>query len=338
MASNYVNMASTDPDVDQFHIENLSKLCRICGKRLKKFAEKYESSYSCVDHKKWLAEKFGIDIENDERFVHPAKFCHSCYHLTHAISPFVWPKHPVGMIEDCVVCSQEQKTKKGGRRKKEKKRGGSLKKPFRQSFRNDLAEKARQVTARVPSLRIPQGEFAERFEHAERKKDNLFCTVCDEVLDRPVETKCMQYVCADCFIERLNICAPQIIPPCPVCNTPIECKDDLKSAPDVFVRMIATGHDFRCRKCKESMPYESCASHQCPSLTANKKPTSERTIADALEELKEGIISPDTAQLGNQYVKHRLRESEDGKTARLAGPGKVKYSLLFETHIHLIYV
>jgi len=55
-------MAEATEDL-QDHRNNLNRLCRVCGGKLKKSKEKYECSYSCIEHKELLAEKYQLNIE-----------------------------------------------------------------------------------------------------------------------------------------------------------------------------------------------------------------------------------------------------------------------------------
>ena len=57
------------------HTDNLKVLCRICGGKLKKTKELYESSYAVVDFREWLLKNFGLNTEKDDSQIHPQRFC-----------------------------------------------------------------------------------------------------------------------------------------------------------------------------------------------------------------------------------------------------------------------
>jgi len=59
---------------------------------------------------------------------------------------------------------------------------------------------------------------------------------------------------------------------------------------------------------------------QNPQPTA---PAPQPTLEDAFTELRQGRLSQDVARLSMAAVKLLKKESDDGGTARLAGPGKV---------------
>jgi len=107
-------------EVNEMHIQNLANLCRICGNRLKKLKETYQTTYSCKDHREFLEKNFQINIEKDDPTIHPPRFCNLCYR-THTRERFYWEIHT---DENCSTCGKEQKAKKGGRPKKSKRGGG----------------------------------------------------------------------------------------------------------------------------------------------------------------------------------------------------------------------
>ena len=107
-------------EVNEMHIQNLANLCRVCGNRLKKLKETYQTTYSCKDHREFLEKNFQINIEKDDPIIHPPRFCNLCYH-THKRERFYWEIHT---DENCSTCGKEEKAKNGGRPKKLKRGGG----------------------------------------------------------------------------------------------------------------------------------------------------------------------------------------------------------------------
>ena len=47
------------------------------------------------------------------------------------------------------------------------------------------------------------------------------------------------------------------------------------------------------------------------------------TLQDALEELRQGKVSPEVEKLGTMFIKSKLKASSDGKSALLKTQGKV---------------
>ena len=62
----------------EFHMGELKKICRVCGRRFKKAKKERERSYECKDYIKELAEVFCIDVSSDHEDIHPLLFCLSC--------------------------------------------------------------------------------------------------------------------------------------------------------------------------------------------------------------------------------------------------------------------
>ena len=52
-------------------------------------------------------------------------------------------------------------------------------------------------------------------------------------------------------------------------------------------------------------------------------PAPQRTLEDAFAEIQQGTLSKDVARLSTAAVKLLMKDSSDGGTARLTGPGKV---------------
>ncbi len=62
----------------EFHINELKKVCRVCGKRAQK-AKGKERLYLVHQHRDALATVFSIDVSGDTEDTHPLQFCYSCH-------------------------------------------------------------------------------------------------------------------------------------------------------------------------------------------------------------------------------------------------------------------
>ena len=62
----------------EFHVEQLQKHCRVCGKRLGK-AKGRAVTYKSTSFIPELLASFGIDVSGDKAHVHPLEFCNPCY-------------------------------------------------------------------------------------------------------------------------------------------------------------------------------------------------------------------------------------------------------------------
>ena len=57
-----------------FHLTQLKRVCRICGRRVRK-AKGRDRSYSVAENSSELAQVFGIDAAIDSEDTHPLSFC-----------------------------------------------------------------------------------------------------------------------------------------------------------------------------------------------------------------------------------------------------------------------
>ena len=61
-----------------FHLDELLKCCRVCGKRLKT-SRGCGRAISCHEHHTELLDTFEVDTRSDDSDTHPPQFCFSCY-------------------------------------------------------------------------------------------------------------------------------------------------------------------------------------------------------------------------------------------------------------------
>ena len=315
-------------EVNEHHVQILANLCRICGNRLKKLKETYQTSYECEEFSEFLAKNFQIDVNKDNPAIHPPRFCHTCYR-SHLRERMFWEIHT---DENCSTCEKDQKIKKGGRPKKPKKGGkrvGKLTVVSESSsgpIRTLLQAKIRSLKSSLTAVRHP--EFSERFALVESEKRDFVCPICKEMLDMPIETPCTHFFCADCLLQALEKSDSE--PSCPVCQTLLTGEDDLFYN-KAYVRLIEN-QPVCCKKCKKKLEYHLCVSHKCdndpaPQRPATPEPIPVRTLSEALAELKQGKVADDVARLTYSGVKALMAVSDDGSIARLKGPGKVNSSV-----------
>ena len=123
------------------HLINVNKLCRVCGKRAKKYNDRRETAKDCKYYGKQILYYYGIDTESDNPLTHSTKICEQCYSHFHNYSQeqtvpqhllttfsdrvtssrFLWQIFDENIDEDsCSVCSHCKEQNKGGRPKKAK--------------------------------------------------------------------------------------------------------------------------------------------------------------------------------------------------------------------------
>ena len=252
------------------HQEIISKLCRICGERLKKAKDKYENSFNCTDKKDLIFSAFGVKVDQDDREAFPQKICHKCYKLASrngtrfAIN--TWPSHK--RTGKCKICDDYREQQKPGRRKKSK--PGVKPKIESDSYKGvKVAELIEGMSAtlsfdpddykndsflfseQVKNLESFRGSETLHPEHfAEKIKHEFVCPICKEVLDQPVQTKCQipHIFCAACLSFSIDMCGPN----CPVCRTEISNPKE-SVAPVHILQKIIAELDFRCPACTKIM-------------------------------------------------------------------------------------
>ena len=62
----------------EFHLQQLGKHCRVCGRRLTK-AKGKAVFYNCKEYEDQLLASFSFSLGQDSPEVHPSHFCQSCY-------------------------------------------------------------------------------------------------------------------------------------------------------------------------------------------------------------------------------------------------------------------
>ena len=129
------------------HLDNVNKLCRVCGNRAKKKKKKYndrrEAAKKCKNYGAQILHFYGIFIETDNPLIHSTKICKLCYrrfrnylkeqsisqHLLTTFSDrvtssrFLWQMFDENVDEDsCSVCSHCKEQNKGGQKMLKKKK------------------------------------------------------------------------------------------------------------------------------------------------------------------------------------------------------------------------
>ncbi|EDO44414.1 predicted protein [Nematostella vectensis] len=221
--------------INSIHLQNLEKNCRVCGNRLKKYKDRFETSYNCKDHVVFLAETYNLSIEKDDQTIHPSKFC-------------------------------------------------------------------------------------QRFELNEIRKDDFYCPICCELLDKPVETIFTHNACGACLTQALAVNSS-----CPVCKTILSSGDDIKKFNHTLLGLIES-QIYKCKGCGKEVQYQHCGEHECrpsegsaPPNVAQQQPS--QTISEALKALRDGKMNREVAELGTAVVRELLKRSAD-KTVSLPCRGK----------------
>ena len=195
--------------MEAFHLEEIQKHCRVCGRRLKHF----RVSYSCQKRSEELSQAFGLTISDDMPDTHPASFCHGCYTVlmrsqkaraadkqyAPSLEVFSWAQHMVD--GQCTIYEHLSGTAAGGRRAK-KRRSGCPPLISVTSAINHLYTTAPAsffpTAHSLPRVSIPSSTNLVQ-------EGDLLCQLCSTLVDRPVHLMmCNNLVCMTCLCRALE--------------------------------------------------------------------------------------------------------------------------------------
>ena len=150
-------------------------------------------------------------MENDEPHIHPNKFCQSCHTkagqcseaVCSTLEVFEWTAH-VDPSSSCKVCCFYLKKSTGERPKKTKMNRG---RPL--SFTTRIMRDA--PNSMKCSILLQPSRFLPTFVAIEY----LQCSICNCIVDQPVETPCRKLVCSLCIVRIFRSCDDVASLPCP---------------------------------------------------------------------------------------------------------------------------
>ena len=237
-----------------------------------------------------------------------------------------------------VTCGFVEKKQKGGRPKKLKrgKRAGGSKTTEGTTGAKELPrETVLNITRKIEEIEsastVSHRLQNPKYKFSEQVKEDFYCPICKDVLFQPVETFCEHYFCGGCFKQAML--SSGIPLGCPVCKTELNAADHITRPPRMVLRLIAE-LKVKCNNCGCEFSYEDQSNHLCeiragPAIVAHPIPVPDPpaqnpiTLEEAMEELRQGNISPEMEKMGTLFVKNKTKSSEDGKTALLKTRGKV---------------
>ena len=190
--------------MDEFHLKELEKHCRVCARKLARFCVKYE----CAKFSKDLIHTFDLTTTTDEPAVHPHQLCHGCYNVLMrarnardtgkpykpSVSPFNWHSHV--SEGDCGVCKHFQTTASGGR-------------PTKCKVGRPQSISVKSAITYLHSVAPPSffsNSISRQLIHSPAAEDDEFqCDLCSHVVDRPIHlTTCNRLVCMSCLCRALE--------------------------------------------------------------------------------------------------------------------------------------
>ena len=306
------------------HKEVLGKLCRVCGGLLQRNKKHFEVK----NYHKDLKTAFWItNLENDDCFTHPQKFCNGCYHRmknitqkghTHSMEIFKWEPHSEAV---CEICLNDSAGKRG--RKKAKKNNGWNVHMSENMFiwTREFTDRLRQS---VPETKLSEDLNISDFDSAINPSLTLCkCLICENVLRRPVMIQeCQHSFCLGC--TTLTFEGKREFR-CPYCQN--------KFNPDLLkeCKVRNTLVESLILKCNCGQLFESSVKYRNHiTYCQSKKEGHSLTINELLTmDLSENPLPKSVERATLRVLKHKMENSQDG-TAELASGGPRVGFLNFE--------
>ena len=182
------------------HSTALQRLCRICGNLYK------GKSFEVKNYSEELEKVFYCKFGEDDKEIHPEKFCLNCYKRWKNVSKrkttldfhvFEWPTH----AGNCLVCERAYSLLRGGRKTK-----------------TNIGAKGRPTLLKTRWTREQSLDFFSKFSDKTVKilKDDVcsqlnphlkfaICCVCDDIMTSPIRLmSCNHTFCCQCFLRSVE--------------------------------------------------------------------------------------------------------------------------------------
>ena len=308
----------------QFHLNELSTSCRVCG------CKTGDLNYTFKTTTKHVAQKlsaFGLAVEEDNHEIHPQNVCLNCYTKSakaykntnsycSSVSPVVWLPH---QETNCNICSLFVKRNRGGKKKRERKGRG---RPKKASKNTDSS--SHSVIVSIPSEIIPAALInpmpsIERFSNI---SEELICPICREVLNIPLQgTLCDHFYCYQCIKSWLNCDGVG----CPVCKREVG-SQQLRKPPRLLLNLLSSSC-VECTICKSFINLEHLSQHEsiCTSYVTER---CTKLITDILKTSTTTPLSQTEETLTTHLMKRKLASS-DSQNVLLRTGGTVTVSKRF---------
>ena len=161
----------------------------------------------------------------------------------------------------------------------------------------------------------------------------MFCPVCTEVLERPLELKCGRMICLSCLIRWVQVsCALS----CPCCHDHTLNSDSMWSPSPITMAMLGS-LPVTCGICCSEVQVQQLTRHldtKCSTLFRHDSP-SKTTIKDILSKPGTSTPSPAERRVAGTLIKRMMMDGNSGVVQVPTGShGQVcrKY-----THFHIAH-
>lgn len=284
----------------EHHVDILHELCRLCGGRVVQ-AKDPAPPKQCRDYIQRIKESYNIDCSEEDSEVYPIYFCHLCYSKTFKLkvqTATEWLPHP--RTGTCKVCLTYESQKKGGRPKKHKAPG-----------------RKRKYLTTEDHLRMIQVEAITLHHDGEKFEVNsrdFICTICSNLINDGLETKCGHLFCKECLIDKFK--ANTKIK-CEICGTQVS--HEAIFAPKSYFKMAFDNQQTSCKRCKDIVLLKDQENHTCRQNEIEEMLT--RPLTEPLTKSME--------RLGSHIMKSKLTQSHDKRSVSFKTGGQV--SLIFRS-------
>lgn len=116
-------------------------------------------------------------------------------------------------------------------------------------------------------------DFEANLSFIETLNEDFNCPICKDILDKPLETTCEDYVCASCLSDAL---ANQATEACPVCI--LQLSDSQVKPATRMIQCLIGESKVGCKRCKMQLSYEDAAHHICLPAPHLLPPTARQTL------------------------------------------------------------
>ena len=341
----------------EYHQSVLTKLCRVCGRRLetakqKQAGKSYTKPVDCSKYRKEIYAVFSISTWDDDTEVHPESVCYKCSrslryaqhgdrlnstsnikHEYEICTPRLnWKAHP--RTGECEICRVFLKQGEGGHR------------PSR-SWPGHSAEIQGQTSNLPSNLFGLEGDnnctvspLLEICGKSSEEENIFICPICQCILSIPtIQTPCEHNFCATCLSNWFKYNSkPEV--PCPVCKQLVHFTH-VTPCPRILRFQLST-LITACSKCGSMGKLNKMAVHECPikqtschckiciapNVTSSSSPTRESEITKAAkllqkvasQHVKGTPIPPQIEAATDRWTWHKLKING---TAKLKTAGRV---------------
>ena len=277
-----------------YHMNALSKLCRICGNRLLRRAygprpsEMYRRDSKplpVTDYRKEIDAVWGINVWKDTAACCPQFVCSRCGRaIRHQISGtrvygrrtahpcIAWEDLPHSQTGQCLVCTNFNNQRRG--------RGGRASWPARNSTEQPPTSVApiplpfsltvdnifpSQVSLLPAEIREPPGVTFDIVNNNSLVEEisQYTCIFCLCILSSPVEAPCHHNFCAQCLTKYFQFHRSSSVA-CPICKTHLNFEAIQQSPVNIIVTL--PNLPMMCTTCGAIGTMKSSRGHKCPRI------------------------------------------------------------------------